>query len=102
MWKGPICFYIQLPMWKGPICFYIQLHRKISHFQPLKQSIFYMGTQIGKYLSVYDEEACVWQWALVIFQGIDYDMDEEAFSYITAPFNPYQFEMSHLVVSMLQ
>ena len=38
----------------------------------------------------------------MIFQGIDYDMDEEAFSYITAPFNPYQFEMSHLVVSMLQ
>ncbi|XP_052231908.1 protein virilizer homolog isoform X2 [Dreissena polymorpha] len=24
---------------------------------------------------------------------MDYDMDEEAFSYITTPFNPYQFEM---------
>jgi len=33
-----------------------------------------------------------------MFQGIDYEMDEEAFSYITSPFNPYQFEAQVPVV----
>ncbi|WAR13247.1 VIR-like protein [Mya arenaria] len=28
--------------------------------------------------------------------GIDYEMEEEAFSYITSPFNPYQFEATSL------
>lgn len=36
----------------------------------------------------------------LFFQGIDYEMDEEAYSYITAPFSPYQFEMMPFMVSV--
>ncbi|XP_052817206.1 protein virilizer homolog [Mya arenaria] len=76
----------------------INEEREAETFEQL--SVEQVGSPVEQgYMSDGDYEAISSEDELIDIDtelGIDYEMEEEAFSYITSPFNPYQFEATSL------